>query len=80
MPPVIRASEIGSYLYCRRAWWYRRQGIESENKVEMAHGTELHRQHGRHVIAAGFLQTAGYALLLVALLLVVAYVTLSVLK
>jgi CRISPR/Cas system-associated exonuclease Cas4 (RecB family) len=80
MPPVIRASEIGSYLYCRRAWWYRRQGIESENQAEMALGTELHRQHGRQVLAAGFLQAAGYALLLIAILLVVAFLTLSVLK
>jgi CRISPR/Cas system-associated exonuclease Cas4 (RecB family) len=80
MPPVIRTSEIGSYLYCRRAWWYRRQGIESENQAEMAHGTELHRQHGRVVIAAGFLQIAGYALLLIAILLLVGFVTLSILK
>ena len=80
MPPTIRASEIGSYLYCRRAWWYRKLGLESENQAEMASGTELHRQHGRRVIAAGFLQTAGLALLLVAILLVVVYVTLSFLK
>ncbi len=80
MPPVIRASEIGSYLYCRRAWWYRKQGVESENQAEMATGTELHRQHGRRVIAAGFLQVAGYALLLVAAVLVVVFLTLSVLK
>ncbi len=80
MPPVIRASEIGSYLYCRRAWWYRKQGVESENQAEMATGTELHRQHGRRVIAAGFLQVAGYALLLVAAVLVVIFLTLSVLK
>ncbi len=80
MPPVIRASEIGSYLYCRRAWWYRKQGVESENQAEMATGTELHRQHGRRVIAAGFLQVAGYALLLVAAILVVIFLTLSALK
>ena len=80
MPPVIRASEIGSYLYCRRAWWYRKQGIESENQVEMAQGTELHRQHGRQVIAAGFLQFAGYALLLIAVLLIVAIGMMAILK
>ncbi|HTP02185.1 MAG TPA: hypothetical protein VMJ64_12500 [Anaerolineales bacterium] len=80
MPPIIRASEIGTYLYCRRAWWYRRQGIESENQSEMAQGTELHRQHGRRVVAAGLLQTAGYVLLLMGILLIVAYATLSILK
>ena len=65
MQPVIRASEIGSYLYCRRAWWYRKQGVESENQAELAAGTELHLRHGRKVMAAGMLQFAGYALLLV---------------
>ncbi len=79
MPPVIRASEIGAYLYCRRAWWYRKQGIESENLAEMATGTELHQRHGRKVIAAGLLQVAGYALLLAAILIVVVYLTLSLL-
>ncbi len=80
MSPIIRASEIGSYLYCRRAWWYRKQGIESQNQTEMAQGTELHREHGRRVIAAGFLQIAGYALLLVAVLLFVVIGMMAVLK
>ena len=76
MPPVIRASEIGSYLYCRRAWWYRKQGMESENQVELASGTELHRQHGRQVLAASLLRTLGVILLLAALILLVVYLTL----
>ena len=80
MPPLLRASEIGSYLYCRRAWWYRKQGVESENRVEMATGTELHRQHGRKVLAAGLLRTVGLILLLTALVLLVAVLTSSLLK
>ena len=77
MPPVVRASEIGSYLYCRRAWWYRKQGLESENQTELATGSELHRQHGRKVIAASFFQILGLILLLAALILVVAVLTAS---
>jgi CRISPR/Cas system-associated exonuclease Cas4 (RecB family) len=73
MSPVIRASEIGSYLYCHRAWWYRKQGVESENQAELAAGTELHRQHGRKVIAAGLYRTLGLLLLLTAFILLVAY-------
>ena len=80
MPPLIRASEIGSYLYCRRAWWYRKQGVESENRAEMATGTELHRLHGRKVIAAGLLRTLGLLLLLAAFVLLVAILTASLLK
>lgn len=79
MPPVIRASELGSYLYCRRAWWYRKQGVESENQAELAGGTALHVQHGRKVIAAGLLQMAGFVLLLAAIALLVVVLTTSVL-
>ena len=67
--PVIRASDIGSYLYCRRAWRYRKDGIESENKVELAAGTELHRKHGRKALSAILLRTLGMILLLAAILM-----------
>jgi CRISPR/Cas system-associated exonuclease Cas4 (RecB family) len=73
MPPVIRASEIGNYLYCRRAWWYRKQGFKSENQAELASGTELHRRHGRQVIASGLTRTVAIVLLLTALILLAAY-------
>ena len=72
---TIRASEIGSYLFCARAWWYQQQGIESTNQAEMNAGTELHRQHGRTVIASGLTRTLAIILLLVALALLVAYCT-----
>ncbi len=72
---TIRASEIGSYLYCARAWAYRQQGLESSNQVEMTSGTELHRQHGRTAIASGLTRTLAVILLLVAVVLVVAYCT-----
>ena len=72
---VIRSSDIGNYLYCRRAWWYRQQGFESENQTELASGTELHRVHGRKVMAAGLTRTLGFLLLLLALVLFVAYCT-----
>jgi CRISPR/Cas system-associated exonuclease Cas4 (RecB family) len=70
---TIRASEVGTYLYCARAWWYRQQGIESANQAEMMSGTELHRQHGRTVIASGLTRVLAVILLLVALALLVAY-------
>jgi CRISPR/Cas system-associated exonuclease Cas4 (RecB family) len=72
---VIRSSEIGNYLYCRRAWWYRVQGFESENQAELASGTKLHRVHGRKVVAAGLMRTLGFLLLLLALVMLVAYCT-----
>ena len=73
--PVIRSSDIGNYLYCRRAWWYRVQGYQSANQAELASGTELHRQHGRKVMAAGIYRVLGALLLLVGLALLVGYCT-----
>ncbi|MGB7875315.1 MAG: hypothetical protein WBL25_13095 [Anaerolineales bacterium] len=72
---VIRSSDIGNYLYCRRAWWYRQQGFQSENLAELASGTELHRKHGRKVVAAGLSRTLGFILLLAALVMLVSYCT-----
>ena len=76
---VIRSSEIGNYLYCRRAWWYRKQGLESENKAELAAGTQLHQRHGRQVLASTLTRTVGLILLLVALVLLAAYCTAQIL-
>ncbi len=72
---IIRASEIGRYLYCRRAWWYQLQGIEAENQAELVTGTRLHQRHGRAVLVSGCLRLAAYALLLLALVLLTIYLT-----
>ncbi len=69
----IRASDIGSYLYCRRAWWYRLHGQESINHSEMAAGSELHRQHGRAVLLAGMTRSLGFLLLLLACAMLTAF-------
>jgi CRISPR/Cas system-associated exonuclease Cas4 (RecB family) len=76
---VIRSSDIGNYLYCRRAWWYKKQGFESENQAELATGTEIHRQHGRKVLASTLNRSLGWILLLLALILLVAYCTAQIL-
>jgi CRISPR/Cas system-associated exonuclease Cas4 (RecB family) len=65
---VIRASEIGTYEFCNRAWWYWLKGYESENKVEIAGGSEIHEQHGRVVVASNCLQLLAYASFLLAIL------------
>lgn len=70
---TIRASEVGSYLYCRRAWMYQRRGEQSVNRAELAAGTELHRQHGRSVLAVFFLQGLAWLVLLGVLVLGLMY-------
>lgn len=71
----IRASEISTFLYCKRAWWYQRKGIESNNIEELAEGTKLHQRHGRAVLASSLTRTLAYALLLIALVLLAVYAT-----
>jgi CRISPR/Cas system-associated exonuclease Cas4 (RecB family) len=77
--PVIRSSDIGNYLYCRRAWWYRKQGLESENQAELAAGTQIHQKHGRQVLASNLNRLVGLVLLLIALVLITAYCTAKIL-
>jgi hypothetical protein len=71
----MRASEIGSYLFCARAWWYQQKGIQPSNQAELTAGTELHHQHGRTVIVSGLTRLLAIILLLVALVLLVAFCT-----
>ena len=76
---IIRSSDIGNYLYCRRAWWYKNQGVVSENQAELASGSELHRQHGRQVVASSVMRTVGLVLLMAALVMLAAYCTAQIL-
>lgn len=64
---VIRASEVGSFLFCQRAWRYQQDGEPAENLAELAGGTKIHAQHGRTVMATGCLRLLAYALVLAAL-------------
>ncbi len=68
---TIRASEIGTYLYCKRAWWYQQQGVESSNQESMAAGTSYHRTHGKLVVK-GVLYRLGAWLMLVSGVVVLA--------
>jgi hypothetical protein len=65
---VIRASEIGEYVYCARAWWLRQiEGHASTNQRALRSGTRTHRRHGRQVGAAIQLRRIAVLLLLLAL-------------
>lgn len=63
---TVRASEIGSYLYCRRAWWYQRQGQAPLLSEAQESGLAWHRRHGRRVLTADVLRGAGWILILLA--------------
>jgi hypothetical protein len=65
---TIRASEIGEYVFCHRAWWLRHvQGHTSANVRQMADGTAAHARHGRLTAAVPLLRGAAVLLALAAL-------------
>lgn len=68
---TIRASEVGEYVYCARAWWLRRAlGLEPAGQARRDWGTTLHARHGRAVVASGALLALGAMLLVVAVVLI----------
>jgi len=77
--PIIRSSDIGTYLYCNRAWWYKKQGFESANQAELAVGAEIHVKHGRQVLASTITRNIGLVLLMIALVMLVGYCSAQVL-
>ncbi|MDD5467717.1 MAG: hypothetical protein PHS96_07905 [Anaerolineales bacterium] len=66
---MIRASEIGTYLYCHRAWSYQARGVEADNLAELVAGRELHERHVRLTLTSGCLRFLAYTLLLAAIVL-----------
>lgn len=65
----VRASELGSFNYCQRAWWYQQQNMPSENQEAMDAGSREHREHNRGVKLAVFYRWLALALLVIAIVL-----------
>jgi hypothetical protein len=80
-PRLIRASEIGEYVFCHRAWWLDRvQGETSLNVREMEAGLGAHARHGQSLALAGCLQRAAYLLFALAGLMVVIWLVTMALR
>jgi hypothetical protein len=63
---TVRASELASYVFCRRAWWYQRQGITPAQSETREAGLAWHRRHGRRLLVATALRAVGWILILMA--------------
>ncbi|MCD6356525.1 MAG: hypothetical protein J7L66_04485 [Anaerolineaceae bacterium] len=70
---TIRASEIGSFLYCQRAWWYQRKNVQTINSGELAAGQRFHEQHVRQSRSARIIKIIAW------ILVIISAVTISVL-
>jgi len=72
---TIRASELGTYTYCKRAWWYQKQGYSPDNQNELAAGTKIHFQHTRLVMVSGCVRVLAYVTIIIAIVLLAIYLT-----
>jgi len=67
---AIKASELGSYAFCKRAWYYQNQGEANANQPAMDAGTRMHGKQARQVATSLILFVLGLLILLAALILV----------
>ena len=68
----IRASDINSYVYCRRSWWlHQRKGVRPQNVRQLQAGTRHHQQHGRLVSGSVWVKRLAFALLIFAMVFLV---------
>lgn len=60
---LVRASDIGLWHFCNRAWWLATvQSVDHENPAVLEAGTRAHTAHGRALHQAGWLRRAGLIL------------------
>ena len=61
---IIRASEIGQYVFCAQAWWLGSvEGHPPANRQKLAAGEAIHTRHGWGVRAALALRRLAYGVL-----------------
>ena len=60
----VRASDIGAWSFCNRAWWLARvQKAPHERPQQLEWGDQSHADHGRLTWRAQWLRKSGIALL-----------------
>ena len=60
----VRASDIGAWNFCNRAWWLAQvQKAPHERPQQLDWGDQAHAEHGRLTARAQWLRKIGIALL-----------------
>lgn len=70
---TIRAAEIGSFIYCQRAWWYQRLKVKPLNQDELADGSEFHNENWLQANSSRSLRSAAWIFLITALIILAIY-------
>jgi hypothetical protein len=76
---TIRASEIGTFMYCQRAWWYQRKKIKPINVDELAAGQNFHKLHINQSRSANLLKTIAW-LLVISSVIILSVLVATILK
>lgn len=63
-PSLVRASELGTFAFCQRAWHYARSGVPLEHLDRTQRGIDWHNHVEKRTRSATFLIQAGALLLL----------------
>ena len=67
---LVRASDIGLWTYCHRAWWLAKvKGAPHRNPAVLEAGVTAHAAHGGQLVRARRLQRVGLWLVAAALIL-----------
>lgn len=77
--PTISASEIGEYVFCKRAWWLRQRERHTESE-KMREGTRGHERLVAALERIGWLTVVAWTLLAAGMLLFLGLIALFVLK
>ena len=76
---IIRASELGEYVYCARAWWlHHERGVESRNVAAIQSGRAAHDQHGRAVASVHTQRRLALILAVLAILMAATAIILAI--
>ena len=70
---TIRASEIGTFIFCQRAWWYQRRKVKPLNQDELTDGSSYHSAHWLQSKSVSPLWSIAWVLLIVACLVLAVY-------
>lgn len=56
---AVKASELGSFAFCKRAWYYQNKGVSSLNQTALRRGSYQHSRQAWQVAISQILLVLG---------------------